>query len=149
MDTLTARLRAFPKFYSLDGAHWLRSTDIEPLALEAAARLESLEAALADCAPKEPLAARLSLYGMYDCHNFDSLRGRTVDEVIERWRDMEDKTMLCPVIVLDARDKELRRVGPMVFRAYDGTPNEKQLADWRAACLADPDIPRLLKGRKP
>ncbi len=115
-------------------------------------------------APKEPLAASASVHGMYDCHNFDSLKGKTVDEIIENWRNSEDtlatyagsdkvhnigRTMLCPVTVLDARGKELRRVGPMVFRSYDGksTPNEDQLAKWRSACLADPDIPRLLRNQ--
>lgn len=48
MDSLAARLRKFPKFFSHDEARWYRSTETEPLALEAALKIESLEAALGE-----------------------------------------------------------------------------------------------------
>lgn len=44
---LVKRLRDFPQFYcSAGGAMWLRSTSKEPLCLEAADRIEALEATI-------------------------------------------------------------------------------------------------------
>lgn len=45
--TLLERLRDFPQFYrSAGGAMWLKGTGREPLCLEAADRIESLEATI-------------------------------------------------------------------------------------------------------
>ena len=116
--------------------------------------------------PRQNIAARVSIHGMYDCHCFERFTGmydchcferftgKTVDEVISNWQKHSEKdtlaylgqdktpsnigvTVLCPAIVLDANDKELRRVGEMVFERGDPSL-------WRDALLADPDIPRLL-----
>lgn len=46
-ECLVAQLRAFPQFYRIDGsAAWVRSTGKEPLCLEAADRIEALEATI-------------------------------------------------------------------------------------------------------
>ena len=105
--------------------------------------------------PRQNIAARVSIHGMYDCHCFERFTGmydchcferftgKTVDEDTLAYLG-QDKTpsnigvtVLCPAIVLDANDKELRRVGEMVFERGDPSL-------WRDALLADPDIPRLL-----
>lgn len=94
------------------------------------------------------IATRVSCWGMYDCHAFHKFHAETVDGVIAAWKDYCTNERdakyggpdgLCPVIVLEG-DKELRRVGPMVH----GLDDAKRLKEWRDACLADPDIPRLL-----
>lgn len=106
----------------------------------------------------------VSIHGMYDMHLFHPIKGATVDEVIENWRqhnrelqpamvgghkvDDLGPSNLCPAIVLRG-DKELRRVGQMIFprdTANDRAGcDEDKLRAWRDALLADPDIPRLLR----
>ena len=91
-------------------------------------------------------ALRVSAHVMYDCHLFRPLGGRTVDDLLADWRrecaapeERYGRPYLCPVIVLQ-EERELRRVGPMVFRVAD----EAGVAAWRSALLDDPDIPALL-----
>jgi hypothetical protein len=118
--------------------------------------------------PAEPRANRVSIWGMYDMHLFHRIEGSTVDEIIKNWlehnskkqpatvgdRYVEDmgQSSLCPAIVLHG-DRELRRVGRMVFADYNqrGKPRDKsELAAYRKALLDDPDITRLLNtGSKP
>jgi hypothetical protein len=89
-------------------------------------------------------AVRVSCYGMYDCHLFHRFDGSSPDEIAAQWKAHDDpecgRTSLCPVIVLGDDDKEMRRVGKMVF-------HEAELQQWLDACNADPDIPRLLAQR--
>ncbi len=89
------------------------------------------------------IANRVSCYGMYDCHLFHKFEGGSAEEIAAKWQAHKDpeigETSLCPVIVLED-DKELRRVGKMVFRPAE-------LKQWIDACNADPDIPRLLAQR--
>jgi hypothetical protein len=104
-------------------------------------------------APGEML--HVSIHGMYDCHLFHEPPGSTVDEVIAAWQEHNrtpalrkartpdgriidlGRSVLCPAIVM-CGDRELRRVGDMVYE------NERGLAEYRAALLADPDVSRLL-----
>jgi hypothetical protein len=116
-------------------------------------------------ARKAAEANRVSIHGMYDCHLFHAVEGSTVAEVIGNWRlhnqqfqpaivggkEVKDlgPSGLCQIIVLSG-EKELRRVGPMVFSRgprLAGQCDEKALQEWRDAALADPDIPRLLAER--
>ena len=102
------------------------------------------------------MATRLGTHVMYDCHLFRSLKGTTVDALIEDWeRECASpdphygRPSLCPVIVLDGKN-ELRRVGKMVFPASEYRPREKVISDvaeFRRALKADPDISRLLAQR--
>lgn len=93
-------------------------------------------------------ANRVSVHVMYDCHLFRKLECVSVDALIEDWqRECANpdpdygQPFLCPAIVLDD-DKELRRVGSMVFP--DSADTAKKLDEWRALVSRDPDIPRLL-----
>lgn len=97
-------------------------------------------------------ANRVSCWAMYDCHAFQKLEGSSVDEVIDHWLRLCDnpdeygKPSLCPIIVL-TDDKELRRVGPMVFPDGGHRPTHQVAADlqkFKQAALADPDISRIL-----
>lgn len=102
------------------------------------------------------IATRLGTHVMYDCHLFRSLKGTTVDALIEDWErecaspdEKYGKPSLCPVIVLDG-NRELRRVGKMVFPASSYRLREKVISDvaeFRYALKADPDISRLLAAR--
>lgn len=102
------------------------------------------------------IANRISSHVMYDCHLFRPLKGATVDELIIDWQlecatpeDRYGQPMLCPVIVLED-DKEIRRVGKMVFPATDYRPQTKVGEDvkaFRHALLSDPDISRILAAR--
>jgi hypothetical protein len=113
--------------------------------------------------PERGLAARVSIHGMYEAHLFHDIEGRTVDEVIKNWLQHNAKkqpaivggdycsdlgpSMLCPAIVLDAKGKELRRVGSMVFPDDNNRrkpASSVALEAYRNALSADPDIPRLL-----
>lgn len=95
---------------------------------------------------------KVSCWAMYDCHAFTRLRGTTVDELIDHWKRLCDKPdeygqpSLCPIIVMED-DKEIRRVGEMVF-PHDGYRSKAKIADdisrFRQEALADPDISRLL-----
>lgn len=101
-----------------------------------------------------PTATRVSIYGMYDMHLFHNIGGNSVDEVIALWQQHNKephpanvagnyvgdlgKSCLCPAIVMSG-DKELRRVGPMVFK------DDEKIEEYRAALKADPDIATLLK----
>lgn len=111
--------------------------------------------------PATNIACRVSIHGMYEMHLFHRITGKTVDEVIKNWKNHNAKkqpalvgerevddlgpSMLCPAVVLDANDKELRRVGEMVFPEH-GTRQAKtqDIEKYRTALLADPDITRLL-----
>ena len=104
---------------------------------------------------------RVSIRGMYDMHLFHKIEGRTVDEVIDNWKkhiaqpipaivgdrivDDMGPSVLCPAIVL-AGDKELRRVGKMVFPDHNTRrpKSEEDVEAYREALLSDPDISRLL-----
>ena len=114
---------------------------------------------------------RVSIHGMYDCHLFHQYTGATVDEVLMNWLEHISKpipaimygkrvddigpTSLGAAIVLEG-DKELRRVGDMVFaRVIDYgkatqrvEPDLQALIAYRNALLSDPDIPRLLSGNR-
>lgn len=113
--------------------------------------------------PADNPAARVSIYGMYDCHCFEKFEGKTVDKVIENWKmhnrkptmarigsaDAEPSNIgfcdMTPVVVLDHNEKELRRVGGWIHcRGREGKIDEAEVDAWRNALLADPDIPRLL-----
>ena len=107
------------------------------------------------------MPTRVSIHGMYDMHLFHKIEGRTVDEVIDNWkkhiaqpipaivgdRKIDDMgpSSLCPAIVL-AGDKELRRVGEMVFTDYNTRcPRAEADVDaYRKALLSDPDISMIL-----
>jgi hypothetical protein len=93
-------------------------------------------------------ANRVSVHVMYDCHLFRKLEGASVQALIEDWQHECEKPepdlgepFLCPAIVLDG-DKELRRVGSMVFPGAPDTT--KKLEEWRTLVSRDPDIPRIL-----
>lgn len=107
----------------------------------------------------------MSVHGIYDMHMFHRYEGATVDELVDNWIahianpipaivggvEYADigPTALCPAIVM-CGDKELRRVGPMVH-TRDRKPKPEDVEIYKAALLADPDIPRLLAktgGRK-
>jgi hypothetical protein len=108
-----------------------------------------------------PPANRVSIHGMFDCHLFWKYEGKTVDEVIQNWRDHISRpipaivggnkvddlgpTWLCPAIILSG-DKELRRVGEGIFTDYTARKprSEKDVEKYRAALLSDPDISRIL-----
>ena len=88
---------------------------------------------------KKPIADSVAIYGMYDCHSFQRYEGASVVEVIDKWidhistpipailngREIDDlgPTSLCPAIVMSG-NKELRRVGRIVFVDKDRKPNE-------------------------
>ena len=103
-----------------------------------------------------PLATKISAHVMYDCHLFRRLNGTSVDELIADWRrecanpdPNYGAPYLCPVIVMDG-DKELRRVGDMVFREGPSSwpETDDAVRDWKIAVESDPDIPRLLSAAK-
>jgi len=112
---------------------------------------------------ESPEASRVSIFGMYDCHAFERFTGSTVDEIIENWLEHSYKnesckygaTDLCPAIVLDKNDKEIRRVSKIMvyYPAYYIRGNYRHirklnmddLEKYRNDLLNDPDIPRLLK----
>lgn len=118
---------------------------------------------ICDCCGSGVMPDRVSIYGIFDSHLFHRYTGNTVDEVIDNWlahiakpipaivggKRVDDMgpTALCPAIVLHGK-KELRRVGYMVFPRENGAPEKKDIDAYRAALLADPDIPRLLAHRK-
>ncbi len=109
---------------------------------------------------------QVSIHGIYDMHLYTSFNGATVDEVIENYKqhnrekhpaivggeqiDDLGKASLCPVRVIivspNGKKEVLRQVGEMVHpdTSYSEKKEEKQLAEWRAAVLADPDISRIL-----
>ena len=98
-----------------------------------------------------PIANRVSSSVMYDCHLFRQLKGTTVDELVADWRkectspdERYGEPMLCPLIVLDS-DKEMRRVGPMVFPSSGDL--DAKLGEWIRLAKADPDISRILATR--
>lgn len=118
--------------------------------------------------PIDHIAARVRIYGMYNCHLFHKIKGSTVDEIIANWEahnreehparflDGEGRDIgpscLCPAIVISSTDKELRRVGEVVSPRPIGTLRllsleryDKELAAYRQALLDDPDISRLLE----
>ena len=111
--------------------------------------------------PEHAPAARVSIHGMYDMHLFHRIKGNSVDAIIEAWeqhnatkhpaivgeRKVDDlgQSSLCPATVLDAQDKEIRRVGVMVFTDYKTRlARPEQLEAYRKALSDDQDIPRLL-----
>ena len=125
MTDLNAKIDALPDILTLNGVEYRRM---------------------------RPLATRISAYVMYDCHLFRKLNGTSADELIADWRrecaypDPEyGAPYLCPVIVFDG-ERELRRVGRMVFREGPGTwpETDDAVRDWKIAVESDPDIPRLL-----
>jgi hypothetical protein len=107
-------------------------------------------------------ADRLSIHGMYDMHLFHKIEGKTVDELIDNWRqhiaepipaivgerkiDDMGPSWFCPVIVMSGKT-ELRRVGKGIWPDYKkrAPRDEQDVSDFRAALLNDPDIPRLLE----
>jgi hypothetical protein len=98
-----------------------------------------------------PLATRVSSHVMYDCHLFRELKGSTLEELVEDWRKECEKpdekygpSYLCPLSVLSG-DKELRRVGQMVFP--DTADTDRKLGEWLRLAKADPDITRILAER--
>ena len=111
------------------------------------------------CGSPLPAPDRVSIFGMFDRHLFWQYTGGTVDEVISNWlahianpipaivgdEQVDDMgpTALCPATVLYGK-KELRRVGNMVHVRSGRKPNPADVEAYRAALLADPDIPRLL-----
>lgn len=97
---------------------------------------------------KDRRANRVSCHLMYDCHLFRRLKGTTIDELLADWgrevkRPKPDlgAPMLCPIIVMED-DKELRRVGQMVFP--DTQWSKSKLDEWLGPVRADPDIARIL-----
>lgn len=96
------------------------------------------------------VANRVGSHVMYGCHLFRPLKGVSVQALVDDWLKecMAPSEMgapyLCPLIVLDG-DKELRRVGQMVFANNDDT--DKRLGEWIRLANADPDIPRILSER--
>ena len=115
--------------------------------------------------PERGIAVLVSIHGMYGCHLFHQIPGATVDEVIANWmahnevlqpaivggRPVPDlgPSILCSAMVMGADDKELRRVGGMIFPEGETRQPKcpEEVEAWRAALLADPDIPRLLAQR--
>lgn len=94
---------------------------------------------------RDRTATRVSVHGMYDCHLFTRYAGSTPQEIVSKWQaecqNPDEKygaPMLCPAIVLDG-DKELRRVGPMVF-PYDVPNLKEQTKRWLSEVNADPEI---------
>lgn len=113
------------------------------------------------CGLPAQVATRLSIHGMYDMFLFHPIEGDSVDGLLAAWEEhnskpqpayvggdfVEDmgKSWFCPVIVLDAEDKEMRRVGEGIFeRRGDDAKYDAEKIAFRTALLADPDIPRLL-----
>lgn len=114
------------------------------------------------CGAPVRVARRVSVHGMYDCHCFEPFTGKTPDALVDSWLEfIKEPTLatfskggpqhnigvpdLCPAIVLDGDENELRRVGVWV-RAREGKPDPAEVAAYRAALKADPDIPRILAG---
>jgi hypothetical protein len=112
--------------------------------------------------PETEFADRVTVYGMYECHLFHRIEGRSVDEIIKKWLkhnrhkqpaivggdkwDDLGPSMLCPATVFQG-DKELRRVGTLVFPdgGERGRPESlESLEKYRTALKDDPDIERLL-----
>ena len=140
-------------FYAPDGS-WHADSE-HTTAGSAAARVAWLNGS------PPPMAARVVIHGMYDCHLFHRLEGRTPWQVIQSWmrhnaappsrrleKDGEPVNLgpssLCPAIVLDAQGKELRRVGSMVHSHWSPEKVEQALTQYRRELNADPDIPRIL-----
>lgn len=155
---LSVRVRECPAM--LDTTQQLEMHD------EWADEIAALEARIAAAEDDKPQADEVRIVGMYDCHLFHSIKGTTVDEVIENWRrhilekipakftdgssrDDLGPSMLCPAVVMQD-GKELRRVGQMVFPDWKtrAPRDPAALEVYRQALLNDPDIPRLLKGNK-
>lgn len=100
------------------------------------------------------MATRVSTHVMFDCHLFGELKARTVQGLVDEWRmfikggakysERYGPAYLCPVSVMDG-DKELRRVGTMVFP--DSGECDRELGKWLREVNADPDIARLLAQR--
>ena len=110
------------------------------------------------------VANKISIWGMFDNHCFHKYTGSTVDEIINQWiehisepipaivgeREVDDlgPTSLCPAIVM-AGNKELRRVGKMIFPDLKTKkPSYDDVEEYKKALLEDPDISRLLATTK-
>lgn len=100
-------------------------------------------------------ATRVSTHTMYSCHLFGRLTANTIKGLIAEWQAEADAPdarygppYLCPVTVM-AGEKELRRVGPMVFPddLLGTRSNRGGLRAWERAVSDDPDISRLLAER--
>jgi hypothetical protein len=100
------------------------------------------------------VANRAATHLMFDCHAFDELKSNSIQGLVEEWQSLcmneeytrdYGKPYLCPVIIMDG-DKELRRVGTMVFP--DSRDCGEQLAKWIGQCKADPELERVLALRR-
>lgn len=105
------------------------------------------------------IADNVSIYGVYDSFHFHKFKVTNVQELIDEWINHNSQPQpaivngdkindlgpaeLCPAIVC-AGDKELRRVGEMVFWRGGNFDREK-LEEYKNALLNDPDVPRLLE----
>lgn len=100
--------------------------------------------------PAEAIAVRISIFYMFDNHTFRQLTRKgevdTIEFILEQARAIALTEEgyhggLCPACILDANDKELRRIGPMIHANTDGLQDP---AKWEKALRADPDAIRLL-----
>jgi hypothetical protein len=95
------------------------------------------------------LVARLSAWYMHDNHTFAKLSG-TLDQMVDQAVELASSSpygMLCPAILLDANEREIRRVGPMVSMGARTPEALGAFRDgaraWAAALRLDTDIARL------
>lgn len=101
------------------------------------------------CGERTGVPDRVSLWGVYDNHTFTRYEAKSVDELIDAWRQSlkedDPAISLCPIIVLIGK-KEVRRVGEMLHPDYrNGVPkDESAVQAFRETALADPDISRIL-----
>lgn len=90
----------------------------------------------------------ISMWGMHDNHTFKRYRAKSVDDLINQWRQdvaSDPDISLCPIVVMSG-GKELRSVGEMLFPDYQrgGPKDENAVSAFREAAIADPAISRLI-----
>jgi len=92
---------------------------------------------------------------MHDNHCFTKLKGETLKEVLAHADEIESGVngshgALCSAVLMSG-DKEVRRVGTMAHARGSKDPKdhwEEGKAKWLKELMADPDVKRIMKGKK-
>jgi hypothetical protein len=105
--------------------------------------------------PAKPAPNQIMFYFMHDNHAFTKLEGKTLKQVLKHADEVESDEWgsygaLCPAILMHD-DKEIRRVGTMAHAGSSKAPKDKWeegKAKWLKELQADPDVKRIMKGKK-
>lgn len=105
--------------------------------------------------PDTKVPNKIKFYFMHDNHGFTPLKGKTLEKVLENADEVEagewgSYGALCPAILMHD-DKEVRRVGKMAHAKGKKDPKdawELGKAQWLEELKSDPDVQRIMKGKK-